>query len=158
MGGSHYNLVNGLEGGESPRLDLELAPRVFRKLHEVIQKGLIRSCHDLSEGGLAVAIAEMCFAGGWGADIESDLVAAAGEEKLDLEVALYAESNTRFLIEVTSESENELRSLLSGIPCQRIGSVSENPQLNITSSDKKQSTTSVPIAALKEAWQKPLRW
>jgi phosphoribosylformylglycinamidine synthase subunit PurSL len=158
MGGSHFNLVNGLEGGEPPRLDLKLAPQVFRKLHEAIQKGLIRSCHDLSEGGLAVAIAEMCFAGGWGADIEGDLVTAAGEGKLDLEVALYAESNTRFLIEVTSENEKELSSLLAGIPFQRIGAVSENPQLNITNSGKKESTISVPVTALQEAWQEPLRW
>jgi phosphoribosylformylglycinamidine synthase subunit PurSL len=158
MGGSHFNLVNGLEGGEPPRLDLKLAPQVFRKLHEAIQKGLIRSCHDLSEGGLAVAIAEMCFAGGWGADIEGDLVTAAGEGKLDLEVALYAESNTRFLIEVTSENEKELSSLLAGIPFQRIGAVSDDGQLRVASSGQKGLAISIPIAALKEAWQKPLRW
>src|SRR5262249_16658780 len=69
MGGSHYRLVNGLEGGAVPRVDLESAPRVFRKVHEAIVRGLVRACHDLSEGGLAVTVAEMAFAGEVGADV-----------------------------------------------------------------------------------------
>ena len=69
MGGSHYHLVHGLDGGAVPRVDLEAAPRLFRQLHEAIARGLVRACHDLSEGGLAVAVAEMAFAGGVGADL-----------------------------------------------------------------------------------------
>jgi phosphoribosylformylglycinamidine (FGAM) synthase-like enzyme len=63
MGGSHYNLVNGLTGGNVPTVDKEMAPKIFRALHQAIKQGLILSCHDLSEGGLAVAAAEMAFAG-----------------------------------------------------------------------------------------------
>ena len=48
-------------------VDLELAPRLFRGVHEAMLRGLVRACHDLSEGGLAVAAAEMAFAGGIGA-------------------------------------------------------------------------------------------
>ncbi|MEZ6043455.1 MAG: phosphoribosylformylglycinamidine synthase subunit PurL [Planctomycetaceae bacterium] len=50
MGGSHYNLVNGLTGGNVPTVDKEMAPRIFRALHQAIKQGLILSCHDLSEG------------------------------------------------------------------------------------------------------------
>src|SRR5205823_4188879 len=111
MGGSHFNLVHGIEGGAAPKVDLKLAPQVFQKLHASIRQGLIRSCHDLSEGGLAVAIAEMCLAGGWGAAIDSNLIGAA---ELDADVCLFSESNTRFLIEICQENEQELMSLLAG--------------------------------------------
>ncbi len=68
MGGSHFALVEGLSGGEVPKVDAELA----KDLPGVAQgdlRGLVRACHDLSEGGLAVAAAEMAFAGGLGAKI-----------------------------------------------------------------------------------------
>ena len=56
--------VHGATGGAVPKVDLELAPQVFAAVHAAITNGLVRACHDLSEGGLAVAIAEMAFAGG----------------------------------------------------------------------------------------------
>ncbi len=75
LGGSHFALVNGLEGGDAPQVDLAAAPRIFQAVHRAIARRLVRSCHDLSEGGLAVAAAEMAFAGDRG--LELDLVAAA---------------------------------------------------------------------------------
>src|SRR5262249_39569168 len=93
MGGSHFHLVQGRAGGEPPRVDLGLAPRIFARLHEAIRRGLVRSCHDLSEGGLAVAVAEMAFAGGVGADVTG---LRAATEGLPDEVLLFAESATRF--------------------------------------------------------------
>ena len=66
LGGSHFALVEGLIGGEVPRLDPPLAKKTFAAVHQVIDTGLVRACHDLSEGGLAVAAAEMAFAGGLG--------------------------------------------------------------------------------------------
>src|SRR5439155_23180589 len=49
LGGSHYHLVIGQAGGEPPRVDVGLAPRVFAAVHAAITRGLVRSCHDLSE-------------------------------------------------------------------------------------------------------------
>src|SRR5262249_29130198 len=95
MAGSHYHLVEQLAGAAVPRPDLALAAVVFRKLHAAIAQGLVRSCHDLSEGGLAVAAAEMAFAGGIGADLTS-----AGAPGLPDAMALFSESATRFIIEV----------------------------------------------------------
>ena len=97
MGGSHYHLVQGMEGGQPPQVDLGQAPGLFHGLHQATQRGLVRACHDLSEGGLAVAIAEMAFAGGVGADLTT--VADADRPQPD-EVLLFAESTTRFLVEV----------------------------------------------------------
>jgi phosphoribosylformylglycinamidine synthase len=70
LGGSHFELVAGRRGGEVPKINVELARRMFRAIHDAIQEGLIRSCHDLSEGGLAVALAEMCIAANLGAKID----------------------------------------------------------------------------------------
>jgi phosphoribosylformylglycinamidine (FGAM) synthase-like enzyme len=158
MGGSHFNLVNSLEGGNPPKVDLEMAPRIFRKLHEAIRQGLIRSCHDLSEGGLAVAMAEMCLAGGWGASMDNESIVAISEGHLDPEVALFSESNTRFLIEVRPEKEQELRSVCADIPCQRIGVVTEEANLRISGGKHEDASISACVADLKEAWQRPLRW
>mgnify|MGYP001417634723 CR=1 FL=1 len=74
LGGSHWNLVNHLSGGKVPTVVPERAKQTFIQLHKAIQKGLVRSCHDMSEGGLAVAVAEMAFAGGLGAKITTNEV------------------------------------------------------------------------------------
>jgi phosphoribosylformylglycinamidine synthase len=158
MGGSHFNLVNGLDGGVPPQVDMKLAPRIFQKLHEAIKQGFIRSCHDLSEGGLGVTLAEMCLAGGWGANVDGSLVAAKPEPGSDLTVSLFSESNTRFVIEVRNEHENSLISLFSDLPCRRIGTVTEDPQLLITVKNTDKPEISASVADLKEAWQKPLHW
>ncbi|HEY5316175.1 MAG TPA: AIR synthase-related protein, partial [Pirellulales bacterium] len=69
LGGSHFSLVEGLAGGHVPQVDPVVAKATFIGLHAAIDAGLVRACHDLSEGGLAVAAAEMAFAGGLGARI-----------------------------------------------------------------------------------------
>ena len=83
-------------GGDVPQVDLQLAPRIFRKLHQAIARGLVRSCHDLSEGGLAVALAEMAFAGGIGADVTQ----AGRARHCPMKRLLFSESPSRFLLEV----------------------------------------------------------
>lgn len=158
MGGSHFNLVNRFDGGIPPIVDLEMATRIFGKVHEAIQRGLIRSCHDLSEGGLAAALAEMCLAGGWGANIDGSLVAPGEETGLAIEVSLFSESNTRFLLEARKDHEPDLMSLFSGLPCRRIGDVTDDPHLRISSPGSGKPAVFAAIADLKEAWQRPLRW
>jgi hypothetical protein len=72
LGGSHFALIAGLDGGEMPKVDAAAAKQTFAAMHQAIHAGLVRACHDLSEGGLAVAAAEMAFAGGLGAKIRLD--------------------------------------------------------------------------------------
>ncbi|MBI1896689.1 MAG: phosphoribosylformylglycinamidine synthase, partial [Acidobacteria bacterium] len=155
MGGSHFNLMCGRDDGVPPRVDLALAPHVFRHLHEAIRQGLVRSCHDLSEGGLAVAVAEMAFAGGIGADITSPVTSAGPESD---EVYLFAESATRFVIEVAPDNEAALRECLgTDVPWRPIGRTCPEARLRIAGS-KGEWIVWASLAELKEAWQKPLRW
>lgn len=145
MGGSHYNLVNGLSGGKVPTVDKVTAPKTFRALHQSIKQGLVLSCHDLSEGGLAVAAAEMAFAGGVGVQI--DLKAGSI-------VSLFSESNTRFLVEVATSSEAAFSKLLAGVTLEKLGATSTGEELVITSSGR--PLVRADLKDLKACWQKPL--
>ena len=134
-------------------------------MHKAIYAGLVRACHDLSEGGLAVAAAEMAFAGGFGAKIDlkslpSPFGRGAGGEGVsgwenDPTVLLFSESNTRFICEVTPENAAAFEKAMSGIACAKIGEVIDSSTLEITLD---QPILKADIAALKESWQKPLRW
>lgn len=156
MGGSHFALVGGHSGGEVPRVDLELAPRVFRAVHAAITNGFVRSCHDLSEGGLAAALAEMCFAGGLGAEISLAQMAQRAKLASDA-VLLFSESNTRFVIEATAAAKAALLEILSGVPVVELGTVNAGDSLLI------RGTRGTPVVQsawrdLKRAWQAPLAW
>jgi phosphoribosylformylglycinamidine synthase len=154
MGGSHYHLVHGLKGGRPPRVDLEMAPRIFRKLFEAIRAGLVRSCHDLSEGGLAAAVAEMAFAGGIGAD----LTGFQGRAELSDPVHLFAESTSRFVVEVElGRAEAFEKSLGADVHSLRLGQTCKEPRMRIAGIEGEWLIW-LSLNQLKEAWQKPLRY
>lgn len=168
LGGSHFALVNGLSGGHVPTVDAQLAKKTFAALHRAIISGLVRACHDLSEGGLAVAAAEMAFAGGLGAklrlsEIPTVVPAAERSEGFD-EVLLFSESNTRFLVEVPHANRLHFEAALAGVPFAHIGEVTDSSRLQIAAAPiahqhlPQSWLIDLDIATLKEAWQKPLRW
>ncbi|MDB5345477.1 MAG: phosphoribosylformylglycinamidine synthase [Schlesneria sp.] len=155
LGGSHFALVNGLKGGTVPHVNLQQAPKIFVAVHKAIENGLLKSCHDLSEGGLAVAAAEMAFAGGFG--VELDLSALASSSTItDPAVLLYSESTTRFLVEVTPESAAKLEALFQGLPITKIGKTTSAKRVQ-AGVDGKQ-VLDADCAELKAAWLKPLAW
>jgi phosphoribosylformylglycinamidine synthase subunit PurSL len=151
LAGSHFNLVTNRNGGSVPQVDIATAPKVFAGVHSAISQGLVRACHDLSEGGLAVAIAEMCFAGGIGAD----LTGLPGN--LSDDAKLFSESPTRFLVEVKPEHASKFESALAGVPVTRVGVTMADPRLRIAGANGEWLIW-VKLVTLKEAWQKPLRW
>jgi phosphoribosylformylglycinamidine synthase len=154
MGGSHYALVNGVGGGEPPNVDLETGRKSFLAIHQAIREGLLRSCHDLSEGGLAVATAEMAFAGGLGASIDIESVPI--QDKLPDDVVLFSESNSRFLLEVEPTNIRRVLELLSGVPAAIVGEVMPDPVLRLRRGGKDVAVE--PIDGLRKSWQKPLAW
>ena len=182
LGGSHFAMVENLSGGELPKVDAVVAKKTFVAIHRAISDGLVRACHDLSEGGLAVAAAEMAFAGSLGANISlanvpslpspacgrgagiegtslpSPFGRGAGGEggSLSTLTLLFSESNTRFLCEVQPKNAAAFEKTISGIPLARIGEVTATGHLEIT--DPIGPVISADITSLKEAWQKPLRW
>ncbi|MDA7950405.1 MAG: phosphoribosylformylglycinamidine synthase subunit PurL [Pirellulaceae bacterium] len=160
--GSHFGLVNDLTAGEVPKVDFVVAKETFTKLHQAIDKRLLRACHDLSEGGFAVAAAEMAFSGQLGLELNLDNVLLKRElqtlpAKQQNLIALFAESNTRFLCEVTPENRATFEETLSGIPVAHVGTVTQTDTLEVTSTREGSKKIVLRNADLKEAWQRPLR-
>ncbi len=157
MGGSHFALVHQLTGGHVPQVDAKMAVKTFAAVHRAIASGLVRACHDLSEGGLAAAMAEMAFAGGLGATI--DVARAPHPRKADPmidAILLFSESNTRFLCEVPAGSADAFEQQLAGVPHACLGNVTERAVLQIVAEHR--SLVSIDLAVAKAAWQAPLNW
>ena len=138
LGGSHFNLVNNIEGGKVPELDPKESLANYKALHTAIKAGLVRSCHDLSEGGLAVAAAEMAFAGGVGVTMNDDLTVAD----------LFVESNGRLLVEIEPGNVAKFESTVNAV---NVGTTDDSSRLQIG------SLISAELAELKSAWQTPLK-
>ena len=151
LGGSHYRLVTGETGGAIPTIDPATAPRIFARMHEAIVGGLVRSCHDLSEGGLAVTLAEMAFAGEIGADVTN---LAAGSRS-DIEM-LFAESPTRFVLEVPAAKAAALKQAIGELPLTELGRTVKEKRLRIAGKNGEWLLWTA-LDKLKEAWQAPLR-
>lgn len=133
LGASHYLRHLGLEGGRVPRPDLVLAPQLHAALHSAIAAGLVRSCHDLSEGGLTVAAAEMAFAGDLGLELDLAQVPCA---PLDAgfdptSVRLYSESCTRWLVEVEPAEAEAFERHFDGLDVTCVGAVNDTQRLNL---------------------------
>ncbi|QDU79424.1 Phosphoribosylformylglycinamidine synthase subunit PurL [Polystyrenella longa] len=155
MAGSHYLKVTGKSGGQVPQVDLVQAPLIFQELHDAIMNGTIRSCHDLSEGGLAVALAEMSFAGELGIDV--DLSKLLAQCELSEAVALFSESNTRFVVEVIPQQAEAFEAHFEDLPLVVLGEVTNNNQVIIKGKSGK-AIIDADLYELKTAWKSPLAW
>ncbi len=156
LGGSHYYKLRGQLGANVPKLDLELAPRIARKVAQAIADGLVASCHDCSEGGLAVALAEMAFAGGLG--IEADLRGLpASKDCTRLDSQLFSESNSRYVVEVEPGHYDAFAKLMLNLPFGQIGKVTAGSKLAVRSRDGG-IAIDAEIDVLKQVWQKTLDW
>ncbi len=135
---------------------METAARTMRALHGAITAGLVRACHDLSEGGLGVAAAEMAFAGevGLGVDLSAVPYEGPADRRLD-SVLLFAESNSRFLVEVEPEKGSAFERALAGLPCAKVGETDASGLLTVTGLAGETLIAS-PLPDLKAAWQTPL--
>lgn len=141
FGGGHLHLISGQGGGTVPQ-PVPDALNIMRALHQAISAGLVRACHDCSEGGIAVALAEMCIGGETGATI---VIPDDFGPNL-----LFAESLTRFVVEVAPENASAFEAALIGIPLQRLGLVRDNGKLTIRSGAL---VKSLPMADLVAAWR-----
>jgi phosphoribosylformylglycinamidine synthase len=139
--GSHLDLVLDIDGpGDVPAPD-PTAPARYRRLHRAMRDGLAAACHDLSEGGLAVAAAEMAIAGRLGLDLT-----VSGDPL----VALFSESLGRFLVEVRPEHVDAFEAALEG-EATAIGTVTAAARLRISVACT--TVVDLPLAEVLGAWQ-----
>lgn len=157
-GGSVYLKTHGAIGNDVPKLRPEAALAAYTALSAAIQKRMILSAHDCSEGGLAVALAEMAFAGGLGA---TALLTAVPFEAPSLlkrdDMVLFSESNSRLLVEVDPKHKKAFEHMMAGIPVAMIGRVLDTPDLFVYGL-KDNLCLKADVNELKEAWKKPLKF
>lgn len=155
LGGSQYYKLRGAIGNDVPRVDPASGKRLMGSLTKAIRTGLVASCHDCSDGGMAVALAEMSFAGGLGMDIKLDPYAMpAGQELLISDVQLFSESNTRFIVEVLDEAK--FLKAMKGISVWRLGKIRKDNNFRVYNFEGKLIINS-STDKLKAAWQRPFR-
>ena len=156
LGGSHYFGIHGYIGNNVPRVDTGKGKQLMDALSAATESGLVRACHDCSEGGIGVAAAEMAFAGGLGMEVHLDQV-PLGEPVSRDDFVLFSESNTRFLVEVSPEHRARFESTMNGVAFAAIGRVTDQQRLDVYGLAGSRVISS-SLGELKEAWQKPLRW
>ncbi len=156
MGGSHYYHVRGFIGNNVPKVNPVEGKKLMDKLSEAISRGLVRACHDCSEGGIGVAAAEMAFAGGYGMSLYTkDIPKADDVDRND--TLIFSESNSRFVIEVPESSREEFEHIMAGTDTAVIGEVVDSADFKIFGI-RGNLIVSAGIWNLKEAWQKTFRW
>ena len=156
LGGSHYYAVHGYIGNSVPKVYPEKGKILMNALSSAMKNGLVKACHDLSEGGIGVAAAEMAFAGELGMTVHLKNVPLGESIERD-DFVLFSESNTRFLVEIAPKNKQEFEKALSGVDFAEIGRVMKDKKLEVYGRNGG-IILSAPVADLKEAWQKPLRW
>ena len=154
LGGSEYYDFLGLAAGVPPQVDAAYGRRLFKVLNEAQRQSLLVSCHDLSDGGLAVALAESAFAGGHGMAI--DLTAMGGNEPLRDDELLFSESAGRFLVTVRKQDRQDFQTLCGDLDLYWLGEVTDDRDFRISGSGGKLRVTT-DIDTLKQAWQAPLK-
>ena len=156
LGGSHYFGIHGFIGNYAPIVRPDEGKLTMARLSTAIGKGLVRSCHDCSEGGIGVAAAEMAFSGGYGMSLNLSSI-PTGEEIAADDMLLFSESNSRFLVEVEPQHQEAYETLMKDVPTGCLGTVTDTPNFIINGIAGHQ-IVETPIDTLKSAWQAPLQF
>jgi phosphoribosylformylglycinamidine synthase len=146
MAGSMYLEAAAMRGEREPRVDLAGLARVLDAVRDAIWNRLATACHDISHGGLLVAVAEMGFGAGFGAELD---LTPLGERP---ELALFNETAGTFVVEV--ESAAAAAAAFGGVPHWVIGRTVEAPALRAVHDGR--ALFEVPLADLAAAWRAPL--
>jgi len=142
LGGSEYlKLEHGLVGGKLD-IDLQAEARLHRMVLAGIRQGVITAAHDCSDGGLAVALAEMCIAGNKGIDGSAAIIGNL------IAPTLFGEAQSRIVVEVAPEKLDELAAMAqsANLPLERIGSVTADQRLSLGPID-------APLTELRDSYE-----
>jgi len=163
LGGAHYAAGDGVHLAGGLHLPPQPVPDALdrmRALHKAIAAGLVAACHDCSEGGLGVAMAEMCLAGRLGAEVNLARVPVGVEDNgrrgseagTTDDVILFSESSCRFIVEVSPQHVEAFEQALQGVPCAEVGRVWDDSILRIRGLDGEMAVWA-DVAELERAWR-----
>lgn len=152
--GSHFSMLYGKRDRQLAALDFKAAPALYRMIHQAVREELLHSAHDLSEGGLLVALAEKVLGSGSGAEIDiTPILTQTGQQP---DFVLFAEGPSRILVSLPAASKDRFEKLGfadAGIEIVELGRVIDEPLLKVTTGD---TGFEVPASRLLEAWMRPL--
>ena len=151
LGGSQYYSLLNATGRNAPKVRAAEAKENMESLTKAMRSGLVRSCHDLSEGGLAVAAAEMAFSGSIGISIDAEKIPNEIDKSCKL---LFSESNSRFLAEVRRKDEKQFEETATA--ARKIGITTAEKKLII--SHRGSNVIDADLHELKSAWQGTIKW
>jgi phosphoribosylformylglycinamidine synthase len=154
LGGSEYYKLKGHVGKTVPTVEVAPAKSRVNALVKAIDLGIIRACHDLSEGGLAVAAAEMALSSDYGLDLWLNNVPKPRNMVRD-DFILFSESNSRFLVEVPEKKKLDFEELMQGNAFSMVGRVKKQPYFSVFGLNN-QRIVNVNIAKLRNAWKATL--
>ncbi|MFH1102115.1 MAG: phosphoribosylformylglycinamidine synthase subunit PurL [Methanobacteriota archaeon] len=151
MGGSEYYRSHKISGGLVPRADVTVLKQCIDGVLTSIKNGYVAACHDVSEGGLAVCLSEMCIGGNLGAHVDLSSVGKG----LRSDFKLFSESNTRWVIEVKKDKKTVFEQLLMNqkVPFVQIG---ETRGKNLVIKDVEDTVVDVAVATLDQCWRQPI--
>jgi phosphoribosylformylglycinamidine synthase len=153
LGGSEYlKVVYDRVSGVPPQLDLESERSLQDLVARLAADRLIRSAHDCSDGGFAMALAECCFgADDRGADVSIDAVSVVSEPRLNQAAALFGESASRVVISTARDRADDVlaRAAATGVPARVIGQTGGH-QLRISVGGE--LAIDIPVSELERIW------
>ncbi len=155
LGGSEWFALHNAVGNNVPKVDAERARKMYRALHKAIVVGLVASCHDCSDGGLAVALMETAFAGGLGMNVDLKDVPYAGKKRNDY--ILFSETASRFVVTIHPQDQKKFEKIMAGNIISEIGFVAADGLFQVEGINGRLIIKG-KISKLKEAWQKPLNF
>ncbi len=147
-----------------PDINCINAAHMYREIHNAIKAGLLKSAHDLSEGGLGVALSECCIGSNLGAHILTHRMASAAaacvkesdpltrELLTRLDFALFAEGPARILVSIAAENQKEFESIFEAFSCIELGRVTQESRLRFTNAQQEE-VFNVEVSELLDAWQ-----
>ena len=153
LGGSEYYAMLGYVGNAVPKVDGPQAKQRYLALSKTIELGLVASCHDCSDGGLGVTLAESAFAGGCGMRVDLRKVPLRGIERSD--TLLYSESQSRFVVTIPPHHQKAFEKIMKNHATKEIGTVVEDTSFTIIGLAG-EVVVDANINELKEVWKSTL--
>ncbi|MFA5102240.1 MAG: AIR synthase related protein, partial [Candidatus Thermoplasmatota archaeon] len=151
LSGSEYYHMMNIEGGVVPKTDPEILKRCMKGLLACMKKQYVAACHDPSEGGLGVCLAEMAIGGDLGASVDISAI----DKNLRSDAKLFSESNTRWVVEVKEEKQTLFEKQLKN---DHVGFIllGKTKRDHLMIKDDGKTNISLSVAILRECWSKPI--
>jgi phosphoribosylformylglycinamidine synthase len=150
MGGTIFERHAGVSLGACPQARPREAYASYRRLHRALKRGLVRSCHDLSDAGLWAALAESCLGGDLGARVSLDGIPVAAGVGSDPRRLLLCETPSRFLVSIAPARRAAWLRAMAGVPCGLLGTVTGDPVIHVVAEGKE--IVSIGLEEIRAAW------